>query len=87
VKARFTSQAETELAAAIDYYELSEIEDAKSRIEMHPLAWSKMSSRTRKCRTHRFPFGLLYEVRPNEILVTAVMDLRRDPVRWEEFLS
>jgi hypothetical protein len=27
------------------------------------------------------PFGLIYQIRTDEILITSVMDLRRDPVR------
>jgi hypothetical protein len=29
---------------------------------------------------------LFYQVRTEEILVVSVMDLRRDPKRWEEYL-
>jgi hypothetical protein len=97
VKTRFTSQAEAELATAIDYYEskqpglgaslLTEVEAAQFRIEKHPMAWTPMSPRMRKCGIHRFPFALLYEVRSDEAVILAVMDLRRDPVRWEEYLE
>ena len=55
-------------------------------MESHPLAWTPMSARTRRCRLHRFPFGLFYQVRPDEILIVSVMDLRRDPKRWEQYL-
>lgn len=30
----------------------------------------------RRIRLHNFPFGLFYQVRPDEILILAVMDLR-----------
>ena len=30
--------------------------------------------------------GLIYEIRPDEILITSVMDLRRDPVTWKDLL-
>jgi hypothetical protein len=65
VKARFLSTAEHELKEAMTFYEaareglgmefLSEIEAAVSLIEAHPLAWTALSSRTRRCRTSRFP--------------------------------
>jgi hypothetical protein len=93
---RFTSSALTELAQAIVYYEqckaglgavfLDEIEATVSRILRHPAAWHQLSLRTRRCRTHRFPFGLIYQVRKDEILITSVMDLRRDPDRWKQLL-
>ena len=33
-----------------------------------------------------FPFGLIYQIRTDEILITLVMDLRRDPTRWKDLL-
>jgi len=93
---RFTSAALSELQEATAYYEqkenglgaafLDEIDATVERILRFPRAWQLMSARTQRCRTHRFPFGLLYQIRPDEILITAVMDLRRDPQRWRELL-
>jgi plasmid stabilization system protein ParE len=96
VNARFTSSAEAELREAIGFYEaaenglgarfLDEVEAAAARIVAHPAAWTAMSPRTRRCRTHRFPYGLFYQIRTDEILIVSVMDLRRDPQRWEQHL-
>jgi hypothetical protein len=96
VKARFVSTAELELKEAVEFYEsaraglggefLAEVEETTRLIESFPLAWMSLSPRTRRCRTHRFPFGLFYQVRENEILIVSVMDLRRDPKNWEKFL-
>lgn len=93
-KYRLTSAALSELREATLYYErkepglglkfLDEIDDTVDRILRFPRAWNPLSARTRRCRTHRFPFGMLYQVRSDEILITAVMDLRRDPRRWRE---
>ena len=93
---RFTSAAERELRQAIDFYEaaenglgsrlLDEVEAAVARILAHPLAWTPLSHRTRRCRTHRFQYGLFYQIRTDEILVLSVMDLRRDPKRWDDYL-
>lgn len=95
-KYRFTSAALFELKEGALYYEqkenglglifLDEIDATVERILRFPHSWHPMSARTRRCRTHRFPFGLLYQVRTNEILITAVMDLRRDPKRWRELI-
>ena len=70
---RFTSAALTELRKATLYYEglengqgavfLDEIGAAVERILANPHAWHPLSRRTRRCRTHRFPFGLIYEIR------------------------
>jgi plasmid stabilization system protein ParE len=93
---RFTSSALTELIQAIIYYErreqglgttfLDEIEAALLRILQNPTAWHPLSERTRRCRTHRFPFGLIYQIRKEEILIVSVMDLRRDPLSWEDLV-
>jgi len=93
---RFTSAALQELREAVLYYEtaenglggrfLDEIEGAVARILAAPEAWRMLSRRTRRCRTHRFPFGLIYHIQKSEILIVSVMDLRRDPKRWQSFL-
>lgn len=85
-----------ELSQAISYYEqrenglgatfLDEVEDTINRILKHPTAWHPLSPRTRRCRTHRFPFGLIYQICTDEVLVVAVMDLRRDPAKWKDLL-
>ena len=96
MKVRFASTAELELKEAMEFYEsartglgaefLAEVEATTDLIESFPLAWTSLSPRTRRCRTHRFPYGLFYQVRSDEILIVSVMDLRRDPKRWEQFL-
>ena len=96
MKARFASTAEGELREAMEFYEatheglgaefLAEVEATTNLIESFPLAWTSLSPRTRRCRTHRFPYGMFYQERRDEILIVAVMDLRRDPRRWEQYL-
>jgi hypothetical protein len=93
---RFTSSALREMSEAILYYEqhenglgaafLDEVEATLERILLNPAAWHQLSLRTRRCRIHRFPFGLIYQTFSEEILITAVMDLRGDPSRWEALL-
>ena len=93
---RFTSAALRELRESALYYDeaenglgsrfLDEVEGALERILAEPEAWRQLSQRTRRCRTHRFPFGLIYQIRTDEILIVSVMDLRRDPKRWRDLL-
>lgn len=93
---RFLSPALRELAEAAEYYEsrqpglgadfLHEVETAIMRIQLHPKAWMLMSSNTRRCRTHRFPHGVIYQIRDDELLIVSVMDLRRHPDSWRNNL-
>jgi hypothetical protein len=88
--------AELELKEAMAYYQsagaglgakfLAQVEATTRLIESFPDAWTPLSPRTRRCRLRRFPYGLFYQVRSDEILIVSVMDLRCDPKRWEQHL-
>jgi plasmid stabilization system protein ParE len=96
VTCRFLSPAQQELAEAIEYYEraspgvglefLDEVERTISRILLHPLAWTRVSEHHRRCRTRRFPYGVIYAVEGDTVLITAVVDLRRRPDTWKRRL-
>jgi cytochrome P450 len=43
-----------------------------------------MSENTRRCLTNRFPFGVIYQIVENEVVVLAVMQLNRRPNYWGE---
>lgn len=93
---RFTTAALAEVKRATAHYQeqenglgllfLNEVDATVARILANPNAWHPLSSRTRRCRTHRFPFGLIYQIRSNEILIVSTMDLRRDPSSWKHLL-
>ncbi|MGC3989583.1 MAG: type II toxin-antitoxin system RelE/ParE family toxin [Chthoniobacteraceae bacterium] len=92
MRVRFLSVARRELTQATDYYHaisaelaegfLDEIELTLQRIVKHPQAWAPLSKRSRRCRTNRFPYGIVYQVRTDEVLIVAVMHLARHPDRW-----
>ena len=93
---RLLRPARRELREAAKYYEdrvpglgfdfLQEVRAAIRRNLMHPAAWFALDEEIRRCRTHRFPYGLFYQVRSDEILIVSVMVLRRAPRRWEQYL-
>ncbi len=93
---RFTSAANREIRKELLYYErqapglgqkfLDEIESAIARVLAMPHAWKQISPRTRRCLLHKFPFGLIYQIRNDEILIVSVMDLRRNPASWKHLL-
>jgi toxin ParE2 len=92
VKVRFARDAKMDLAAAVAYYNgqnpglgdsfLDEIEAATARIAQFPSAWHKMSRSLRRCRLHRFPYGLIYRVKANEAVIVAVANLHSEPTQW-----
>lgn len=92
----FLSTAETELRNAVTFYNdqseglgyefALEVKQTLRRIIQFPDAWSALSARTRRCRTKRFPYALVYQVRGDLILIIAVMHLRRHPDSWKSRL-
>lgn len=89
---RLLSIAESEYRAAYDYYEglvsglgdqfRDEFVAALQRMVDFPQAWQKMSKRTRRCRLERFPYGIVYLNRPDELLIVAIMHLKQAPDYW-----
>ena len=88
----FLEPAWTDLVEAVEYYndqeeglgfELSEeILTTIKRIIQYPEAWPLISKRTRRCRSKRFPYGIIYQIRGETLLIIAVSHLRREPQTW-----
>lgn len=93
----FLQPAEAELIEAVAYYNreseglgfefAAEVKRTLGRIMQYPDAWSPLSRRTRRCRTSRFPYGILYQVREETILIVAVMHLHKRPGSWKSRLK
>jgi plasmid stabilization system protein ParE len=64
----------------------TEVAAAFERILQYPNAWAPFSGTTRRCQVHRFPYGVLYHLQSDEIVVMAIMHLARDPQRWQDRL-
>jgi plasmid stabilization system protein ParE len=92
----FLPPARAELEDAVRYYEAQqrglgdefarEVARTIQRILKHPRAWEKLSRSTRRCRTNRFPYGVIYLARRGSILIVAVAHLHRKPTYWRERL-
>jgi|SRR3989339_142208 len=91
---RFLEIAEIEFIDAVDFYNQQskglgyefavEIKRTIDRIQRHAQAWAPLSKRTRRCRTNRFPYGIIYSVLPDDvILIVAVMHMNRHPDSWK----
>jgi len=90
----FHPEAESEFFQAIDFYQecgeglglefSREIFSAIKRIVTFPRAWSPFSNRSRRCLVKRFPYGIIYRISQDEIIIFAVMQLNREPGYWEK---
>jgi hypothetical protein len=63
-----------------------EIQLTISRILKRPLAWQELSPMIRRCRLTSCPYGVVYHVKPNAILILAVTHLHREPSYWMDRL-
>ena len=91
---RFHPLAVEELINSIDYYEekspglgaefSKEIYSTIQRILHFPKAWVKISQNCRRCITQRFPYGIIYHKKEDEILILGVMQLNQKPKKFDE---
>ena len=92
----FLEPAQLELDEAVNYYNyeeaglgevfLSEILKTFDRIGKFPDAWQPLSRQTRRCQTRRFPFGVIYKIEEENILIVAIAHLHRNPEYWKDRL-
>ena len=84
--------AEGELNEAAQYYDLenpglgssflTEVDRCLRSIEDHPEAGATLRGAVRRRLLRRFPYALLYKIKPNSIRILAVMNLKRRPTYW-----
>jgi plasmid stabilization system protein ParE len=96
MKFRLLPPAAGELRSAARYYEqqipgvghdfLAEVRVTIQRIIQWPEAWQPLDAEIRRCRTQRFPYGIIYAVENGEVLVISVMHLHRHPDSWRKNL-
>jgi hypothetical protein len=89
---RLLQPAEEEMFDAAAYYEsrvpglgaafLDKVESAVADIAASPERWPIIQPNIRRRLVHRFPYGLLYRVDPEEIVVLAFSHLHRRPNYW-----
>jgi plasmid stabilization system protein ParE len=90
----FLTPAEEEMLEAPAYYEgqtlglgrdfLAEVQRTADSIVENPRVGRVVRLPIRRRLMRRFPFGILYRVDPHEIVIIAVMHLRRRPGYWAE---
>lgn len=97
MKVRFLSSARSELREAVRWYNgkrsglgrefNDEVKKATERIAQFPDAWPPISQSARRFLLNRFPYGVIYLVEDNTIVIVAIMHLRRNPVVWQKRLQ
>ncbi len=97
MKVDFLDPADAEFIEAIAFYNsqseglgyefAAEVKRAIYRITHFPEAWTPLSRRTRRCRTNRFPYGVIYQIRSEMILVVALQNLHKHPDSWKSRLK
>jgi toxin ParE1/3/4 len=81
------------MAEAASYYEaqqadlgkrfLASVQDAINGILINPRLYPVVDLDVRRCLTKVFPFGVLFRIEPDEIVIVAVMHLARHPDYWK----
>jgi len=89
---RFLSPAQRELDDAYAWYErqspglglelLDEIDRAVHRIKAYPYSCEEFTDGLRRALVNRFPYGLIYGLEGDSLVVLAVAHLHREPYYW-----
>lgn len=92
MKVRFLSPAAQELDDGFQWYQeqmiglgyefLAEIDEAVHRIIAWPQAHPLLKHALRRCLIRRFPYGLIYGLDAQTIVIVAVAHLHRKPFYW-----
>ena len=92
MKIEFLEAAQVELGQAFEWYEtqqknlgvqfLNEFDAAIRRIATYPESYILIEKDVRRCLIKRFPYGVLYGLDADKIIVIAVAHLHRKPDYW-----
>lgn len=92
MKINILDEASAELDDAFQYYEyeqenlgyrfISKFADALELIKFYPSGWHPLSQKVRRCLIKSFPYGIIYQVREEEIIIVAVANLHQKPNYW-----
>lgn len=91
---RLLIPASEELESIVDYYAgiktslavgfLDEFDQGMDLICSYPQAWGRLDENHRRFLIRRFPYGIIYCLEEEQILVTSIMHLQRDPESWKD---
>jgi plasmid stabilization system protein ParE len=85
-------EAQADLAEAQRWYEeraiglgrefVEAVDDVLARVLKNPLAYPVVRSIARRALTKRFPYGVLFLVEKDIVVVLAILHQMRDPELW-----
>ena len=94
---RMLSEAVEELASAVEHYRSIQhgLGDrfeqafwrAVDKVGEQPFTAPLVAAGVRRARIRRFPWGIVYAIRDEQVLIAAVMHLHRQPGYWRERLK
>lgn len=89
----FHPEALSEYAEAVQYYAeqkaevaqafINAIENIVYRIQESPTRYAAIDEDVRRCMARKFPYGVLYTIEKDYILIVAVMHCSREPGYWQ----
>jgi toxin ParE1/3/4 len=78
----YQSEQRTEVAQGF----INAVEDAVYRIRESPDRYIAIDEDVRRCMTRKFPYGILYTIEQDYVLIVAVMHCSREPGYWKNRL-
>jgi toxin ParE1/3/4 len=90
----FHPEAEIEFIEAVEYYEdcqqglghdfAIEVNLTIERLLLYPEAWPEIDEDIRRILLKRYPYGILYSIKDDNIFILAMMNLHREPDYWKK---
>jgi plasmid stabilization system protein ParE len=97
MKIKFLKVAQQEVEDAFDWYNcqvaglgdefLDELDHAVRRVSSFPESCTEIVSGLRRCLLARFPYGLIYGLDNDSVIIIAVAHLHRNPRYWADRLG
>lgn len=92
MKVNFLKSAQFEVDAAVAWYGsqsvglgtrfLDNLDGAVRRVAAYPFSYMEVGEGLRRCLFSRFPYGIIYGIDADTIIVVAVAHLHREPRYW-----
>lgn len=92
MKVRFLKPAQSEVDDAFAWYDsqsqglgtqfLDDLDRVIRRIVAYPLSGMEIEQGLRRCLLSRFPYGIIYGIDSETVIVVAVAHLHRKPRYW-----